>query len=574
MGWYLAYFMHRHLDFRRQELQALADLHGCGDTVRWRKPFGDIEHSPLWYVWLPSDALASRIAERSILTKAILELWGEGDCDASLNASIDGDNALVPRERRDAFLAEGTTFKVVNEDFGFRERGTASDPFGPVRRRMDALAPAVTFKGKARMKGAQHLFWHVETANAQDVRGLPTDIPRRKYFGRVVGLGDGRAAINKYDLTKRRYLGPTSMDVEMGLIMCNMVHARPGGVVWDPFCGTGSILVSAAHFGAMTFGTDIDIRVIKFGKKDKKTGAQVDVWSNFDDYGLPKPIGLLRMDLHKHSFTSKKHVEGFLQGVVGDPPYGVRAGGRKSGGRKRLADGTVPPVPEKFKNDHIPSTVPYPFSECMDDLMDNAARLLAVGGRLAFFMPCAADAEDAKTAGADETPSHPMLALVARSDQMLSTRWGRRLVTFRKVKPYDAREAEGARRASRARKNGGSRTCCSACAGWCTTASAPQKKKREEAKAAKTRARGAVVKDPGGPREDLDLLGGGDATTWDDAADAARAPSSASKEKDVEKKNASPFASSDAVAARHKAHSASGEKMEPAKRAPFRGKCT
>ena len=92
---------------------------------------------------------------------------------------------------------------------------------------------------------------------------------------------------------------------------------------------------------------------------------------------------------------------------------------------------------------------------------------------------------------------------------------------------------------------------------------AAEKKKREEAKAAKTRARGAVVKDPRGPREDLDLPGGRDATTRDDA-----------EEEDVEEKNASPFASSDAVAARHKAHSASGEKMEPAKRAPFRGKCT
>ena len=52
--------------------------------------------------------------------------------------------------------------------------------------------------------------------------------------------------------------------------------------------------------------------------------------------------------------------------MVGDPPYGVRAGGRKSGGRKRNNDGSVPRVPDKFKNDHIPSTVPYPFSECMD----------------------------------------------------------------------------------------------------------------------------------------------------------------------------------------------------------------
>jgi tRNA (guanine10-N2)-methyltransferase len=127
------------------------------------------------------------------------------------------------------------------------------------------------------------------------------------------------------------------MDVEMGLIMCNMIQARPGGVVWDPFCGTGSLLINAAHFGAFTMGSDIDIRVIKWGKKDGKTGENVDVWTNFTDYGLEPPVGLLRMDLHKHSWTNMKHVEGMLQGVVGDPPYGVRAGGRKSGGRTTAA---------------------------------------------------------------------------------------------------------------------------------------------------------------------------------------------------------------------------------------------
>ncbi len=42
-------------------------------------------------------------------------------------------------------------------------------------------------------------------------------------------------------------------------------QVRKGMLVWDPFVGTGSILVAAAHLGAQTFGTDIDIRVIKFG---------------------------------------------------------------------------------------------------------------------------------------------------------------------------------------------------------------------------------------------------------------------------------------------------------------------
>jgi len=38
---------------------------------------------------------------------------------------------------------------------------------------------------------------------------------------------------------------------------------------YSQFGDTG-LIVSKLAFGAMTFGTDIDIRVIKFGKKDKR----------------------------------------------------------------------------------------------------------------------------------------------------------------------------------------------------------------------------------------------------------------------------------------------------------------
>ena len=36
-------------------------------------------------------------------------------------------------------------------------------------------------------------------------------------------------------------------------------------MVYDPFVGTGSILVAASHFGAVTVGADIDIRVVRDG---------------------------------------------------------------------------------------------------------------------------------------------------------------------------------------------------------------------------------------------------------------------------------------------------------------------
>lgn len=38
--------------------------------------------------------------------------------------------------------------------------------------------------------------------------------------------------------------------------------------MYDPFVGTGSILVAAAHLGAHTIGADIDMRVIRDGKTD------------------------------------------------------------------------------------------------------------------------------------------------------------------------------------------------------------------------------------------------------------------------------------------------------------------
>lgn len=65
----------------------------------------------------------------------------------------------------------------------------------------------------------------------------------------------------RYALPQRLYLGPTSMDHEMAFLMCTMAHVHRGAFVLDPFVGTGSILIAAAHFGAVTMGADIDIRV-------------------------------------------------------------------------------------------------------------------------------------------------------------------------------------------------------------------------------------------------------------------------------------------------------------------------
>lgn len=72
--------------------------------------------------------------------------------------------------------------------------------------------------------------------------------------------------IDKFNLKKRKYLGTTSMDAELSLISANQARVKPGSLVIDPFVGTGSFLVTAAHYGALTIGGDIDIRVLKGSK--------------------------------------------------------------------------------------------------------------------------------------------------------------------------------------------------------------------------------------------------------------------------------------------------------------------
>lgn len=72
--------------------------------------------------------------------------------------------------------------------------------------------------------------------------------------------------------------------------------ARPGSLIFDPYCGTGSLLIAAARLGSYVIGGDIDMRVLKLGKRNQKTGDPEDNFSNFAQYGLPWPAGLLRMD--------------------------------------------------------------------------------------------------------------------------------------------------------------------------------------------------------------------------------------------------------------------------------------
>ena len=77
--------------------------------------------------------------------------------------------------------------------------------------------------------------------------------------------------------------------------------------------------------------------------------------------------------------------DNLFDAIVCDPPYGIRAGARKSGSASRVEY----KVSNQRKNmsHHIPKTQPYDVDDILDEMIENAARMLKLKGRLVFLLP-------------------------------------------------------------------------------------------------------------------------------------------------------------------------------------------
>jgi len=248
-----------------------------------------------------------------------------------------------------------------------------------------------------------------------------TKPPLGVYFGRVLGgPRKGRNGLELYNLKNRTFLGPTSMDAELSFVMTSYGQVQKNSIVYDPFVGTGSILLSCALRGAYCIGSDIDIRILK-GKSE-----QENLWKNFEQYNLQRPE-ILRTDnaiYHRHY---REH-QALYDAIICDPPYGIRAGARKTGSRQDQPR----PIKEEDRHDHIPQTKPYPVSDVMSDLLDMASRTLVMGGRLVYVIPSFADFNPTT-----DLPQHECLQLLHSCYQPLSLELGRRIVVMKKIQQYD-----------------------------------------------------------------------------------------------------------------------------------------
>ncbi|KAL2043594.1 hypothetical protein N7G274_003901 [Stereocaulon virgatum] len=392
---YLIRFVQIRETFRRPEIEALALLANVNiDFLSYT------ENSPYSVVRLKDDVAAKMLIDRSISSKGIYELWGEGTTYDELHANV-----------RHRSFSQWTLYQSCSFRFEF-------DTFSGSRTLAEQRSIIESFKylgfnGPIKMKNSEQTFTIFEEYEYGNPNG-----PLRIFLGRFVG-GSQRHVLNEYTLKKREYINTTSMDSELALLTANLSLAGEGKLFYDPFVGTGSFPIACSHFGARTLGSDIDGRMVR-GRDGK------DIKTNFRQYGLlSRYLDGLISDL-THSPLRKGR---WLDGIIGDPPYGVREGlkvlGTKDGSRKEAVyiDGEAAHLQDKY----IPPKKAYSFEAMLDDLLEFAAEMLVDGGRLSLWMPTAND-EDVELG----IPAHPCLELISVCVQTFN-KWSRRLLTYRRV---------------------------------------------------------------------------------------------------------------------------------------------
>ncbi|CAN8101712.1 unnamed protein product [Discula destructiva] len=461
---YLIRLSQSHEAFRLVELQSLAEIENVPFTTVSYSP-----ESPILLIKGPPDSLAAtRLVRRATLTQAIYEHWGSGTTLDALHASVRADSAQL-------WPAHATApWKFSIDAF---QGGRARDRDPAQRTALINTFRYLPLTGPISLKHPKLELCIFELYQPHAAS------PHMYHFGRLLGPG-ARDLPARYDLKTRPYISTTSMAADLALLTANIALAAPGKLFYDPFVGTGSFPLACAAFGAVVWGSDIDGRAVRGAGADArakhqqgKVKGEKTLKGNFVHYGLQGRLGdvfasdLTHSPLRRVGFGRAGPVgrgRRLFDGVVCDPPYGVREGLRVLGCRD--PEGT-PWVVEaghtRYKDPaFIPPKKPYSFDAMLCDILHFASETLVDDGRLAFWMPTANPSTSSNDASSNSAPSptttsasnngsssssptagppsstdpssalpiptHPALALVSVCTQPFN-RWSRRLLTYRKL---------------------------------------------------------------------------------------------------------------------------------------------
>ncbi|RSH81440.1 hypothetical protein EHS25_006796 [Saitozyma podzolica] len=413
-----------HLSFRIPELLSISQLFGFEIKFVSSDKFRSV-----LVVELEKDEHVERILDRGMMVMSAIKLYASGGSYEELHADLRAHKEYLEPHMDQSWKI---TFESINHNVTEKRQRETIDTFewtglrGPIRLKN----PEVEF-----VIYEDYTFL-TEGTHDRDFRLRRDGNFDRVYFGSRIGFGRARPLLNTHSVKTRAYYGNTSMDAEMGFIMTSQTLAAPGKIIYDPFVGTGSLLYAAAHWGAYVIGSDIDGRQIRGKAKGKETVPGV--FRAAEQYGVSNQF----LDCLVYDVTqSPLRRGGWIDAIITDPPYGVRAGAKRTGKGKShkkplleephlLPDGTY----SHTREDYVPPFRPYELTNLMLDLILLARYLLVPKGRLVFFLPTVTEEYEA----IDIPVVEGMRELkVGEGSVENFGKWGRRLITMEKTATDD-----------------------------------------------------------------------------------------------------------------------------------------
>lgn len=450
---YLIHLAQCNYDFRRPELESLAELYKIdylspNSSINVLEKLDSDTKNPYLILNLNSEADAFNLIKRSILTMGIYELYGSGDSYESVIEQIQKeDTEMSP------FINYLTNQENTNKTMKFQlyTSGARSKYTMPEQIETFNKFEKLNIKNKISLKNPDIVYQLFEKFDSPDAL-----LPSKVYFTRLVALSlRSQNILENLRLNKRPYIGTTTFEPELSLVTCNLALVKPFKLTYDPFCGTGGFLSTCATIEpkSMVLGSDLDGRMIRGGstkssththiasRKNKNENEVLDdivekklsekrevegVRLNFKHYKQEQQLlGLMTMDFTHNSLRSSLTIDS----IICDPPYGIREGikvlGCKNGQPEKskfaFRDGKL----AYLADDYVAAKKQYSLDELILDILSFADSRLPVKGRVAFWIPVT----NAKGLETLVLASHGNLVLKYNCVQEFNN-WSRRLLVY------------------------------------------------------------------------------------------------------------------------------------------------
>lgn len=197
---YLITFVHRHLDFRLPELDAMLRMQGLEPAAVYSKADFD-PRQPYLAVEFPDEVTAQVVCERAILIRSVMELWADSETYEGLVEATKN----LPGELTTPRFEPHLSWAVHVDAFGLSHSLESQEEIRLNFRHLE-------FQGPVRCKNPDQCFWVIERYPPRAASEGPVpagSVPDRVFFGREIAREGSRSLVSQCDLKKRLYLGPT-----------------------------------------------------------------------------------------------------------------------------------------------------------------------------------------------------------------------------------------------------------------------------------------------------------------------------------------------------------------------------